>query len=1192
MRTHISGTPIVLEAHTEAYRWGGRVATYTGLPTLLGWTWHETQQRSVAQVGPVLASRQALVAQLYNTTAQDEALRLLQLYGVEYVYVGQLERALYDPAGLAKFEALASTGRIRMVYAGGETRIYQIPRADHPPAVLTTSLPVRAPTLPRTNDLMLDVPVDQLPQVNEYAWNPLASSQPVAVLLWLLAGYALLALGLPIAALVFGGDQGGAAGTGWARLIGLLVLGYAVWMPVSMRLWHYDRWGLLLGVLLVLALDASVLIARGQRVRRALSDERQVLHGAGPLVAGRRLLAVGLHDLWDALKARRRRALIEEALFLGAFALMLALRALNPDLWQPFWGGEKPFEFGLLNAILRSPVMPPYSPFFSDGILNYYYYGLFLVSLPVKATGIAPAVAFNLIVPLVFALTVVGVFNVVTHLTGRMGLGLAGVALVALLGNLAAAFAVGWSQGLAPVWSALGGGLAGFGTRLDSWFVGPSRVIPNTINEFPYWSFLFADLHPHLIALPITILVIALVYQLFQGTQQAPDRRKPVSWGHWVLLTLALGALAVTNSWDFPTYTLLLGGALLGRAWRERHRSGRQLAIALARAAIATLVVAVGALLLYLPFFQNFVALVRGIDRVRDGTTLGDYVLLYGLFLAVLVPVVFGATWRLLRHHERVARRARQGKPLGEPSEATPIVGIVAPPAQGNVHRRLRMAVIVTPMLLVVIALTQPALGLKLWLGALILLGLAPLLSRRVSAETWYIVWLAVVAWAVSLGIELVYVRDHLAGGEWYRMNTVFKFGFQVWVLLALATAAALPVLTRGLQRMGLIAEIVGWALFATLMGLALIFPLVGTPSRLAYRFPETTGPTLDGLAFMERASYDWNGNQISLRADGEAIRWLNQHIRGTPVVLQSSLEFYRAYGVRVAANTGLPTVVSPLHENEQRDPSLVAERDTEVQRIYSTPDQGEALRLLSKYHVGYVYVGPIERIAYGQAGTAKFDQMVGAYLELVYSNDAVKIYQVKESVLSIPPLPAVEAPPATGAPAPATESELAALERQVAANPTAAAPAFGLAQRYRDMGRLEQAAAVLEPAIRANPQDIPLHHLWGDILRDLGRYDEAEAAYRAAALAGPTAGNYNKLGAELLKMGRVDRAREALLQAVAIDSSVPEPHFYLGQAYEQQGQNDRALEEYRTYLELAPPDGVFRAQASEAIGRLAGDER
>src|SRR5205823_14991932 len=123
-------------------------------------------------------------------------------------------------------------------------------------------------------------------------------------------------------------------------------------------------------------------------------------------------LVVGLRDLWANLKACWRRILLVEGLFLGAFALMTALRALNPDLWQPIWGGEKPFEFGFLNAVLRSPVMPPYDPFFSDGTVNYYYYGLFLVSLPVKATGISPAVAFNLIIPTLFALTVAGAFAI------------------------------------------------------------------------------------------------------------------------------------------------------------------------------------------------------------------------------------------------------------------------------------------------------------------------------------------------------------------------------------------------------------------------------------------------------------------------------------------------------------------------------------------------------------------------------------------------------------------------------------------------------------------------------------------------------------------------------------------------------------------------------------------------------------
>src|SRR5262245_37598803 len=183
----------------------------------------------------------------------------------------------------------------------------------------------------------------------------------------------------------------------------------------------------------------------------------------------------------------------------------------------------------------------------------------------------------------------------------------------------------------------------------------------------------------------------------------------------------------------------------------------------------------------------------------------------------------------------------------------------------------------------------------------------------------------------------------------------------------------------------------------------------------------------------------------ISLRGDCAAIRWLNEHIQGTPVVLQSDLWFYRPYGVRIAANTGLPNIVSPLHASEQHDPAQVDERDQDLQTIYKTIDRDQALRLLSKYHVGYIYVGEIERAAYGQPGTSKFDEMAGTYLEPVYNADGVKIFKVNESVYNIPPQPVgepsrpVEAPqqPAAEPPPPPGEATLETLERQVQQNPT-----------------------------------------------------------------------------------------------------------------------------------------------------------
>ena len=1236
LRANVAGTPIVLEAHLEAYRWGGRVSVYTGLPTLLGWPWHMTQQRSVVDVGPIIGTRQALIQQLYNDTGASEVLRLLKLYGVEYVYVGRLERALYDPAGLAKFDAMASAGLIDTVYTAGATRIYRVPASDLPPAVLTTSLPVRAPAAAPQKDLMLPVRVGDLPPVDQHGWNRLADLPFVAVLLWLVVWYALAALGLPLAALVLG-PRAPDGGWAWARLVGLLILGYTIWLPVSARLWQYDWWGMALGLLLTLGLNLAAVAALGARSMQGNATE-----GAAPPLPAALMPRVrqGLLALHDMLREQRRQVIGSEVLFLGAFAAMLALRWLNPDLWQPIWGGEKPFEFGFLNALVRSPVLPPYSPFFSDGVINYYYYGFFLMSLPVRVTGIAPEIAYNLIVPTLFALMLVAVCALVLRVRGSWRYGLVGAFLVTVAGNLATIFPANWARGITPALTALAEGIDGYGARLGDWFVGPTRVIPYTINEFPYFSFLFADLHPHTIALPLTVLMIALAFEAFDATPARGGQRVSTA-GRWGLIALTLGALAVTNSWDFPTYGLLLGGVLLGRAWRASGSAGwRQAALRLVSAGLAGALSGGGALLLYLPFFQNFQAMVSGVRFVYTTTALSDYLLLYGIFLAPLILALFGAAWRLLRITERRAQRARLAT-IGTSPEATGLIaGVPGSAGLGRVSLAvltllgalvvLAVALAALPPLLLALrldglaaALAAPeallaSTGLRAWLGVLLLIIAGALLTRILRPATWFAFWAAGAGLIVSLLCEMIYVRDHLDTGEWYRMNTVFKFGLQAWVLLAIAAVLVLPGLVQALRRRGALAQTTVYGALIVLLALAMVYPVVGTVSRVAYRFPgNTTGATLDGLAFMERESYalpDYLQSPgrpvttIALRYDSEAIRWLDQHVRGTPVVVQSSIEFYRAYGVRVAANTGFPTIVSPLHESEQRNPQVVSQRDLDVARIYRTTDTRETLRLLSRYHVGYIYIGPIERAVYGEAGMFKFQQMAGSFLEEAFRNEQVTIYRVKENVYGYPMLPELSRPAPTR-PVPGAESDsagpdiiipapppaddlrdpalLEALEQQVAADPQAAGPAFALAERYRALGRFDDAAAVLEQAARANPNDVGLHHLWGDILLDARRFDEAIEAYRAAVAASPTAGHYNKLGVGLLIASRPGDAEQVFLQAIKIDPNEAAPYYHLGTIYEQRGDERQAADWYRRYLNLAP-DGLFAQQARDALGRLA----
>ncbi|MEI8306988.1 MAG: DUF2298 domain-containing protein [Chloroflexales bacterium] len=1232
LQQNVSGTPVILEAHLPSYQWAGRVAAFTGLPTILGWEWHQVQQRSVVGAGPVIAARQATVARIYNTPDPQQALADLHRYGVAYLYVGGQERATYDAAGLAKFAGMVGHGDLTVAFQQGQTTIYHVTQPGQP-QMLTSDVPLVPPTTTTSPPLMLRTPVNNLPAVSGYAWNSMArDSSWAAAIFWLLAIYGLAVLGLPVAQLVFGRTADG--GAAWAKIIGLLMLGYAVWLPTSLGLWRYDAWGLVCGLIIVLALNLAILFAREK-------------HDADNAILGSSFLRqrLGLRALISSLRTWGRTVTVSEIIFLGGFTAMALVRSLNPDLWHPVWGGEKPMEFGFLNAILRSPVMPPYDPFYSGGYINYYYYGLYLVSLPIKISGVAPAMGFNLAVATMFGLTLAGSYAIVTRITGRHRYGLVGAALVGLAGNLAAVVGAGWSRGLPAVQQALAdGGLTDLGARLGDWYIGPSRVIPFTINEFPFFTFLFADLHPHMIAMPIGLLVAGLAYEILDlrfwildcrsGESAIQNPKSQIqnlkskisnpksqiqnpksqiqnpkskiqnlkSQIRNVLLALALGALAVTNSWDFPTYALLGGLAIVGAAWRAiiprpsppsplslsgrggaedvpdlpspREGEGPGVRVGrLAGAAGLAAGVALGGLALYAPFFDRYFAFVRGLGVVPQagGTALRDYLLVFGVPLALLVPTAVGAAWSAL------------------PRPTALIPG-----------RVLVVILAITPLIATAV---EPNLGLRVALISLLLLSGAVMLRRRIGSAAWFTLLLVWVAWAVSLGVELVYIRDHLDGGDWYRMNTVFKFGLQAWVLLGLAAAASLPATLRALRRNGgLAAQALGLIALAGLLLVAAAYPLVGTPSRVANRFPVQTGPTLDGLAFMGQTSFDYDcasygGCQpgvtqvtVDLRGDAAAISWLNREISGTPIVVQSDLWFYRSYGIRIAANTGLPTVISALHEGEQRDPAMTGVRDADLSSFYTSSDIDAALHFLAKYQVNYIYVGGVERAFYPVAGLAKFTAMESSYLSRVYDQQHVQIYQVHGVPQSYATLQAVRPPTDTAhpkLPPGAITADLQALEQAVANNPTDAPNAFGLAERYRATDRLADAARVLTPAARANPSDVGLHHLLGDILADAGRYDEAEQAYMEAAKAVPTAGNWNKLGAALLAWGKLDKAEIALDLALSADPTIPDTHYNLGRLFAQRRDRERATAELQAYLRLAP-NGPWAPDAAKILKDLA----
>ena len=840
-----------------------------------------------------------------------------------------------------------------------------------------------------------------------YAWNRAAGNGPAAVLLWLLAIEVLGLLALPLTLPLFRDFPD--RGWGLGKLLGWSLMAYPLWLGASLGLTQFT----LPHLLAMLAIGVAGVAVAARRWRSAL---RAILRGAGPAIA------------------------VSEGLFLLAGAYFLALRVANPDLWHPIWGGEKPMELAHLNAILRSTHFPPHDPWYADGTLNYYYYGQYLVAVPVRLTGIPIEVAFNLAMPTSAALVAGAAFSVAAMLArlalrGRPGplplaFGLLGALLFVGVGNLA-----GLGQIVGRVRTGDRNPL-GFAFFWDS-----SRAITGAITEFPYFTLVWADLHAHAIALPFTILAVGLVVALAGSGERTsaasavaaagPAHRAPLSslFSHrsalLALLALILGGLACTNAWDVPIYLLVTGAGLFlatGRAGCGAGSAG-EIARRVATTVAGMAAVGLAAYLLYLPFLRHFQAQFSSPARTRTPTPLDQYLTHFGLFVAIVVATLAAGFLILARGRGPllVAAIALALLGAGVGLRATALTAWLAThtpffanevPASGvpvsgdGTAAALLAALAVLLAALWFLARDEPGLRLPL-----------PLLLAAVG---------------VTLGPEVVFLGDDLLGSDLERLNTIFKFSFQGWTLFALGGVGALAWLydaaprwsvvpcsmlrRRGARHRAALATRGAVAGALTLLLLAsLVYPVAATPLRLAERFPPPVhlGPTLDGYRWMEyglmprcEACSIADGGAIAFRDDLAAVRWLNDTIAGTPIIAEASIGAWRGNGSRFANATGLPTILGwDHHQAQQRPAADVVPRAADVRTLYDSRDERAKLAILRHYRVEYVIVGAIERGWHrspaaddawaSPAGLAVLEGLSGRALTPVFRSGDTVIYRV-----------------------------------------------------------------------------------------------------------------------------------------------------------------------------------------------------
>lgn len=569
--------------------------------------------------------------------------------------------------------------------------------------------------------------------------------------------------------------------------------------------------------------------------------------------------------------------LVGEAVWLGAFLAYAWFRGFNPDIINT----EKPMEIALLTSVSHSTAVPAADPWFAGYAINYYYFGYQTIASIVRLSGVPPSIAFNLALATIIASVAV--------------VAMAGAGRLAILAGVRQRYAAA-AAGLGAVLVLVSGNLETFrrlledprGTIDASWWQGvgwqASRIIVDTnvfeagdsrstINEFPAFSFVLGDLHPHVLTLPLLATVLVLALSLI-GSRAAESRARLLVIGGLV------GLLYASNSWDAPTGLLLVGLALL-LALRNQWR----------RWLMSCSYVVIAALIAALPFIMDYdPPLGVPNDAVPDWLTrlpilgtllntfgvvvwhptgIGELLIVHGVWLAI-----FGAFAAVVIERERSVLTFVERRRI-------PLLGI--------------------GLLLLGVAVA--------WAPAVLVIGVPAALAGWLA---WHstdngirgVSGLFCIGFVLVLIPEFFFIQDVFGD----RMNTVFKLYFQAWLILGIASASAIAL------TLAIAAHTRRFPL-----GIAFTAIVLATLPYLPLSADDWTN------GFEERTSL--NGEQYLASAnpsDFAAIEWIREHTApGDTIAEGPGCSYQVLNGVplnRISAFTGVPTVVGWVgHESQWR---------------------------------------------------------------------------------------------------------------------------------------------------------------------------------------------------------------------------------------------------------------------------------
>ena len=786
-----------------------------------------------------------------------------------------------------------------------------------------------------------------------------------------------------------------------SRAFGLLIWGYIFWIFASLGIAQNDIGGLLLGLVILGGLSAWM-----------FTNQRT--------------------QIMDWLRENRSLILTAEILFLIAFAFMAFFRSANPEIV----GTEKPMELMFINGIMNSPTFPPRDLWLSGYSISYYHFGYVMTSMLALFTGVPATIAFNLMIALIFGLSAVVAYGILYNLLESSKSSIVNrqssilrplfaPLFLLIISNVEGFLEILHRKGFFWQFNADGTATSAFWKWLDMqelsqapaqplqwvperfwWWWRASRVIQDydlngtfreTIDEFPFFSYLLGDLHPHVLAMPFTLLAIAVALNLFLGGWRGDINlffgQLRISKKGFFVIALVLGGLAFLNTWDILVAAALIVFSYALARVREAGWSWERVEDIL----LLGIPVAITAFVMYLPFYIGFDSQAGGLTPNFMYPTRGAHLwVMWGtLFVPLFAFLLY--LWRSgVPAHWRTGIFGTLGI-LITLLAAMFVIGILALSLKPDLINPILQAqgLNVSGFITSSMVRRLTYIGSLLTLVALMIPTFSFLAKADEDTSTTdpstvgrplsviFILLLIALGSLLILGPDFVYLRDNFG----YRINSVFKFYYQAWILLSLAAAYGISVLLRRFDnsshRVASFQAQRGGANFVVSIVLAIVL-IVGLTYPALSIFNKTNnfnppfGFTLDDFDRVQRENPD----------EAAAIQWLQSAPDG--IVAEAVGNAYSNYA-RISIYTGLPTVLGwGNHEGQWREQSLQGSRQQDIETLYSTSDWTTAQDIINRYNIRYIYVGNLERSSY-RVSEDKFNR----FLKPAFQQGNVTVYEV-----------------------------------------------------------------------------------------------------------------------------------------------------------------------------------------------------